>query len=54
MSQRCSQMPTSSRQSLVTSFSWNGFDEDGHALFVDDAAKFNHTIDEFVQSWPEQ
>ena len=30
------------------------FDEDGHALFVDDPVKFNRTVDEFVQSLPKQ
>ena len=28
------------------------FDGDGHALFVDDPAKFNHMVDHFVQSLP--
>ena len=28
------------------------FDEDGHALFVDDPVKFNRMIEEFVQSLP--
>jgi len=28
------------------------FDEDGHALFVDDPEKFNRMVDEFVQSLP--
>jgi non-heme chloroperoxidase len=30
------------------------FDDDGHALFVDDPVKFNRMIDEFVQSLPKQ
>jgi microsomal epoxide hydrolase len=30
------------------------FDEDGHALFVDDPVKFNRMVDEFVQSLPNQ
>jgi non-heme chloroperoxidase len=30
------------------------FDEDGHALFVDDPVKFNRMIEEFVQSLPKQ
>jgi non-heme chloroperoxidase len=30
------------------------FDGDGHALFVDDPVKFDHVIEEFVQSWPKQ
>jgi pimeloyl-ACP methyl ester carboxylesterase len=28
------------------------FDGDGHALFVDDPEKFNHVLDEFIQSLP--
>lgn len=28
------------------------FDQDGHALFVDDPVKFNRMVDEFVQSLP--
>jgi non-heme chloroperoxidase len=28
------------------------FDGDGHALFVDDPEKFNHVLEEFVQSLP--
>jgi non-heme chloroperoxidase len=28
------------------------FDEDGHALFVDDPVKFNRMVDEFIQSLP--
>jgi non-heme chloroperoxidase len=28
------------------------FDEDGHALFVDDPVKFNRMVEEFVQSLP--
>jgi non-heme chloroperoxidase len=28
------------------------FDEDGHALFVDDPGKFNRIVDEFVRSLP--
>jgi non-heme chloroperoxidase len=28
------------------------FDEDGHALFVDDPVKFNRMVDEFMQSLP--
>ena len=30
------------------------FDEDGHALFVDDPVKFNRMVDEFVKSLPKQ
>jgi len=30
------------------------FDEDGHALFVDDPAKFNRLVEEFVESLPKQ
>lgn len=30
------------------------FDEDGHALFVDDPVKFNRVVEEFVQSLPKQ
>jgi non-heme chloroperoxidase len=30
------------------------FDEDGHALFVDDPVKFNRMVGEFVQSLPKQ
>ncbi|WP_158543235.1 alpha/beta fold hydrolase [Dyella psychrodurans] len=30
------------------------FDEDGHALFVDDPVKFNRMIDDFVQSLPKR
>jgi pimeloyl-ACP methyl ester carboxylesterase len=30
------------------------FDQDGHALFVDDPAKFNRMVDEFVKSLPKQ
>jgi microsomal epoxide hydrolase len=30
------------------------FEGDGHALFVDDPLKFNHMVDEFVQSLPKQ
>jgi Predicted hydrolases or acyltransferases (alpha/beta hydrolase superfamily) len=30
------------------------FDEDGHALFVDDPVKFNRMVEEFVQSLPKQ
>jgi non-heme chloroperoxidase len=28
------------------------FDEDGHALFVDDPVKFNRMVEEFVPSLP--
>jgi pimeloyl-ACP methyl ester carboxylesterase len=28
------------------------FDGDGHALFVDDPQKFNHVLEEFLQSLP--
>lgn len=28
------------------------FDGDGHALFVDDAEKFNHVLEEFIQGLP--
>jgi non-heme chloroperoxidase len=30
------------------------FDEDGHALFVDDPVRFNRLVEEFVQSLPKQ
>ena len=30
------------------------FDEDGHALFVDDPVRFNRLVEQFVQSWPKQ
>jgi len=30
------------------------FDDDGHALFVDDPVKFNRMVDEFVESLPKQ
>jgi non-heme chloroperoxidase len=30
------------------------FDEDGHALFVDDPVKFNDMVDDFAQSLPKQ
>jgi pimeloyl-ACP methyl ester carboxylesterase len=30
------------------------FEDDGHALFVDDPAKFNRMVDEFVTCLPEQ
>jgi non-heme chloroperoxidase len=30
------------------------FDEDGHALFVDDPVRFNRLVEEFVQSLPRQ
>jgi non-heme chloroperoxidase len=29
------------------------FDGDGHALFVDDPEKFNHVLEEFIQSLPQ-
>jgi non-heme chloroperoxidase len=28
------------------------FDGDGHALFVDDPEKFNHVVEDFIQSLP--
>jgi non-heme chloroperoxidase len=30
------------------------FDEDGHALFVDDPVRFNRLVEQFVQSLPKQ
>ena len=30
------------------------YDDDGHALFVDDPVKFNRMVDEFVQSLPKR
>jgi hypothetical protein len=30
------------------------FDGDGRALFVDDPVKFDHVVEEFVQSLPKQ